>query len=254
MLDLKFIRDNTDIVREALSHRKDNAPIDEILSLDAERRQRLGEMEEFRRAKKDVARQSKGEASEHGRELREKTRLIEDRIKEIDCCLENLLLQVPNLPQPSVPIGTCEDDNIITRVYGEPRQFDFQPKPHWELGERLGIIDFERGVKLSGTRFYVLKGLGARLQRAIITLMLDLHTKEAGYTEIYPPYMVKREVMTCSGNLPKFADNLYHDESDDLWFVPTAEVPRRRDFTTWNAAATLCCLHRLFPKRENVGW
>jgi seryl-tRNA synthetase len=225
MLDLKFIRDNADIVHQALSHRKDNAPIDEILTLDAERRQKLGEMEELRRAKKDIARQSKGEASDHGRELREKTRFIEERIKEIDRCLENLLLQVPNLPQTSVPIGTCEEDNVIVRVCGEARQFDFPPKPHWELGEKLGIIDFERGVKLSGTRFYILKGLGARLQRAIITLMLDLHTKEAGYNEIYPPYMVKRDVMTSSGNLPKFADNLYHDDSDDLWFIPTAEVP-----------------------------
>ncbi|MBT9160262.1 MAG: Serine--tRNA ligase [Dehalococcoidia bacterium] len=113
----------------------------------------------------------------------------------------------------------------MVRSRGERRQFDFKPRPHWELGEALGIIDFERGVKLSGSRFYVLKGLGARLQRALIDFMLDLHIKEHGYTEIYPPFMVKRECMVGSGNLPKFADNLYHDQQDDFWFVPTAEVP-----------------------------
>jgi len=134
-------------------------------------------------------------------------------------------MQVPNIPQPTVPSGTGEGDNVVVRSWGEPKGFDFEPKPHWKLGESLGIIDFERGVKLSGTRFYVLKGIGARLQRALISFMLDLHTTEHGYQEIYPPFMVKRECMAGSGNLPKFADNLYHDEEDDLWFVPTAEVP-----------------------------
>jgi seryl-tRNA synthetase len=132
---------------------------------------------------------------------------------------------VPNIPQSSVPVGKDENDNIVVRSWGEPKEFDFKPAPHWKLGETLGIIDFERGVKLSGSRFYVLKGLGARLQRAIISFMLDLHTTEHGYQEIYPPFMVKRECMVGSGNLPKFADNLYHDTEDDLWFVPTAEVP-----------------------------
>jgi len=132
---------------------------------------------------------------------------------------------VPNIPHPSVPVGVDEDDSIIVRSWGEPKSFNFTPSPHWKLGEDLNIIDFERGVKLSGTRFYVLKGPGARLQRAIIAFMLDLHTSKHGYQEIYPPFMVKRECMLGSGNLPKFADNLYHDETDDLWFVPTAEVP-----------------------------
>jgi len=136
-----------------------------------------------------------------------------------------LLLRLPNIPHPSVPEGEGEDDNREDRRWGELRQFDFPPLPHWELGESLGIIDFPRGVKLSGTRFYVLKGVGALLQRALITFMLDLHVKEHGYTEIYPPYMVKRDCMIGSANLPKFADNLYHDEEDDFWFIPTAEVP-----------------------------
>jgi len=124
-----------------------------------------------------------------------------------------------------VPAGRDEKDNILVRSWGEPRGFDFEPAPHWKLGESLGIIDFERGVKLSGSRFYVLKGSGARLQRALISFMLDFHTAEHGYQEVYPPFMVKRECMVGSGNLPKFADNLYHDEEDDFWFVPTAEVP-----------------------------
>jgi seryl-tRNA synthetase len=225
MLDLKYIRENAELVREAVSHRKDSAPVDEILAQDSERRRLLAELEELRRARKDAARQSAGEASSAGRELRDRAKCLEDRVKELDSSLETLLLQVPNIPQASVPIGRSEDDNVVSRVSGTPGEPACKPLPHWELGERLGIIDFERGVKLSGTRFYVLKGLGARLQRAIIALMLDTHTRESGYTEIYPPYLVKRDIMTASGNLPKFADNLYHDETDDLWLVPTAEVP-----------------------------
>ena len=132
---------------------------------------------------------------------------------------------MPNIPDSSVPIGKDASDNIVVRSWGEPRQFDFSPLPHWDLGEALDIIDFQRGAKLSGTRFYVLKGAGARLQRALISFMLHLHISEHGYTEIYPPYMVKQECMIGSSNLPKFADNLYHDVEDDFWFIPTAEVP-----------------------------
>ena len=126
---------------------------------------------------------------------------------------------------PSVPIGKDDSENVVVRTWGEPKKLPFTPKPHWELGESLGIIDFERGVKLSGTRFYVLRGLGARLQRAIIAFMLDLHTTEHGYREIYPPFMVKKECLVGAGQLPKFADNLYHDVEEDYWWVPTAEVP-----------------------------
>ncbi|GAI24416.1 unnamed protein product, partial [marine sediment metagenome] len=132
---------------------------------------------------------------------------------------------VPNIPQQTVPPGKDESDNVMVRSWGEPKSFSFSPAPHWKLGESLSIIDFDRGVKLSGTRFYVLKGLGARLQRALIAFMLDLHTTEHGYQEIYPPFMVRRECVGATTSLAKFADNLYHDEEDDLWFVPTAEVP-----------------------------
>jgi len=143
------------------------------------------------------------------------------------------MLEVPNLPHPDVPVGPDESANVVVRSVGEPRRLDFPALPHWDLGPQLGIIDFERGVKVSGSRFYVLRGAGARLQRALITWMLDLHTREHGYVEVYPPAMVKRECLVGTGNLPKFGDNLYRDAEEDLWFVPTARgaghqpLPRR---------------------------
>ena len=224
MLDLKFIRENVDAVHKALKNRRDSAPVDEILQLDAERRQKILELESLRHTRKETARERKAD-KEEARDLRVMIRDLEEEVKELDSQLLELLLQVPNVPHPSVPVGKSDEDNVVVRTWGEPRKFDFSPAPHWKLGESLGIIDFERGVKLSGTRFYVLKGLGARLQRALIWFMLDLHIKKHGYQEIYPPFMVKRECLVGSGNLPKFADNLYHDEQDDFWFVPTAEVP-----------------------------
>ncbi len=220
MLDLKLIRDNPDLVRESLAHRKDDAPIDEIIRLDQERRQKITRLEEFRHSRKG------GKMSpEEGRKLRETISNLEAETSLLDEKLRDLLLRVPNMPDSSVPVGTSEDDNVIVRTVGEPPRFDFKPLPHWELGEKLGIIDFERGVKISGSRFYILNGLGAKLQRALISFFLDTHTLQHGYKEVYLPFMVKRETMQASGNLPKFADNLYHDAEEDYWFVPTAEVP-----------------------------
>jgi len=223
MLDLKFIRDNTEMVRKAIADRQDTAPLDELLKLDGERRQKLLELEELRHQRKELAKQ-KGEAKK-GRELRDSIKELEEADRTLAERIEDLLLQLPNIPHPTTPVGKSEEDNVIVRSWGEPKKFDFKPAPHWQLGEDLGIIDFERGVRLSGTRFYVLKGLGARLQRALIAFMLDLHTREHGYQEIYPPYMVKRECMVGSAQLPKFADNIYHDEEDDFWFIGTAEIP-----------------------------
>jgi len=223
MLDLKFIRENAELVREALAQRRDSVPLDKILALDRERRQKVTELEDLRHTRKEAAR--KKMAVEEGRSLRTTIREREEEVRKLDKQLEEFLLQVPNIPQSSVPVGAGEEDNVLVRSWGEPRSFDFPPAPHWKLGKDLGIIDFDRGVKLSGSRFYVLKGLGARLQRALISFMLNLHTTEHGFQEIYPPFMVKRECMVGTGNLPKFADNLYHDEEDDFWFVPTAEVP-----------------------------
>jgi seryl-tRNA synthetase len=225
MLDLKFIRENTDIVRQAIANRHDTAPLDEILRLDNERRLKITELEELRRSRKQTAKERQADAAEEGRALRVKIRELEDTLKTIEGKLNDALLQMPNIPAPDVPIGKDDADNPIVRTWGEPKSFSFEPKPHWDIGESLNIIDFDRGVKLSGTRFYVLRGMGARLQRAVIAFMLDLHTSEHGYTEIYPPYMVKRDCLVGAGQLPKFADNLYHDAEEDYWWVPTAEVP-----------------------------
>jgi seryl-tRNA synthetase len=224
MLDIRFIRENADLVKEAVRKRNDSAPVDEILELDAARRQKITELEDFRRERKASAKKGPGSAEE-GRELRDRIRSLEEESRNIETRLNELLLQVPNMPHPSVQEGKDESGNITVRTWSEPKEFDFTPVPHWDLGEKLGIIDFERGVKISGSRFYILSGLGARLQRAVIAFMLDLHTTKHGYREIYPPYMVKRECMYGAGQLPKFADNIYHDEEDDFWFVGTAEIP-----------------------------
>ncbi|OGN89555.1 MAG: serine--tRNA ligase [Chloroflexi bacterium RBG_13_46_9] len=225
MLDLKFIRENPDVVRQAIANRHDTAPLDEILQLDAERRQKVTELEDLRRSRKQTSKERQAEGAEEGRALRVKIHELEDSLKGIEEKLNDLLLRLPNIPDPRVPIGKDDSDNPVVRTWGEPKTFAFEPKAHWDLGPALNIIDFDRGVKLSGTRFYVLRGLGARLQRAIIAFMLDLHTQEHGYTEIYPPFMVKRECLVGAGQLPKFADTLYHDAEEDFWFVPTAEVP-----------------------------
>jgi len=231
VLDIKLIRDNPEIVREALEKRGESAPLDQITSLDEQRRQLLHEMETLRAHRNEVSKQLGTIADKppqliaEMRQLGEKVTSLEAEICRVESELNDFLLRLPNIPAADVPVGKDTQDNIVVRSWGKPTDISFTPLPHWELAEKLNIIDFQRGVKLSGSRFYVLKGQGARLQRALITFMLDLHVKEHGYTEIYPPFMVKRECMVGSGNLPKFADNLYHDEEDDLWFVPTAEVP-----------------------------
>ena len=230
MLDIKLLRDNPDLVREALERRRSDFSIDDVLKLDEQRRSLLTEVEGLKARRNEVSREI-GRTGEKPPQLLEEMRSIGERIKGLDGQVESvegqlsdLLLRVPNMPHDSVPVGDGEQDNKVVREWGEVRKFDFTPRPHWELGESLGIIDFERGVKLSGSRFYVLRDKGAHLQRALISFMLDLHTGEHGYTEMYPPFMVKRECMVGSGNLPKFADNLYHDDEDDFWFLPTAEV------------------------------
>ena len=231
MLDLKFIREHPDEVREALVKLNETAPIDEILSLDTQRRELLAEAEALKHRRNVVSKEI-GRMKEKDQALIAEMREVGDRIKELDSNLgrvkeelQQLLLLVPNMPDPSVPVGRDASENVLVRTVGESRQFDFEPLPHWDLGPMLDIIDFERGVKISGTRFYVLKGLGARLQRAAITWMMDVHIKEHGYTEVYPPFLVHGKCLVGTGNLPKFADNLYRYEPDDLWMIPTAEVP-----------------------------
>ncbi len=231
MLDIRLLRDNPEIVREALARRGEDFDIERIIDLDMQRRQLLHEAETLRAQRNEVSKklgkmaEKPAELIASMRQLGERIDSLEKQVSDLEAQLEDYLLRLPNIPAPDVPPGGGAEDNIVVRSWGSSSDFSFSPLPHWELGERLGIIDFQRGVKLSGSRFYILKGVGARLQRALITFMLDLHTREHGYTEIYPPFMVKRECMVGSGNLPKFADNLYHDDEDDFWFVPTAEVP-----------------------------
>ncbi|MBE0431640.1 MAG: serine--tRNA ligase [Dehalococcoidia bacterium] len=231
MLDIKLIRENLDFVRQALARRGDVFGLDEIVELDEHYRSLLRQTEELRAQHNEASRQlglSKDKPPQLIAQMRQMGELIsslQEQTRVAKARLDSLLLDLPNLPHSDVPSGTSEADNVVVRSWGQPKDLPFEPLPHWELGERLGIIDFQQGVKLSGTRFYVLKGLGARLQRALISFMLDVHLGEHGYTEVYLPSMVKRECMEGSGHLPKFADNLYHDEEDDFWFVPTAEVP-----------------------------
>jgi len=231
VLDLKYIREHPDEVKEALIKRNERAPIDEILAFDERRRTLLADVQGLKHQRnvtsKKISRMKEKDQVliEEMRRLGDEIKALDQEVKSIEEELNRLLLQLPNLPHPSVPVGRDESENVVVRQEGEPREFDFEPLPHWDLGPTLGLIDFERGVKLSGTRFYILQGLGAKLQRALITWMLDLHTQEHGYKEIYPPFLVKEESLWGAAQLPKFYDNLYHDVEDDIWLVPTAEVP-----------------------------
>jgi seryl-tRNA synthetase len=246
MIDIRTIREAPDWVKAEIAKLYIDAPIDQILGLDTQRRELLTEVEELKAERNRVSKSmgplsgqikratGEGKArleAEFERirqqmgEVGEQIKALDEQTREIDVQLEQALLQVPNLPDPSVPVGRDESENVVIRQAGDLPRFDFEPLPHWDLGPMLGIIDFERGIKVSGTRFYVLKGLGARLQRALIAWMIDLHVGEHGYTEVYPPFVVQEKCLVGTGQLPKFADNVYHDVEDDFWWVPTAEVP-----------------------------
>lgn len=237
MLDIKIIREQPEFVRQQMANLQAfDAPVDQVLALDEERRRLLTQVEDLKARRNAeskrigqlirVGRQDEAEAlkEDMGR-LGDDIKALDDRLKQVDDDLFQAMARIPNLPLPGVPIGKDDGENVVVRTVGVAREFGFQPLPHWDIGETLGIIDFERGVKLSGSRFYVLKGLGARLQRALITWMLDIHIGEHGYTEVYPPYVVREACLFGTGNLPKFGDNLYRDAEDDLWLIPTAEVP-----------------------------
>ena len=233
MIDTRLLREKPDDVRAAYQRLGATVDLDGVIAADTRVRDLKNESQtlqaEQNRLSKEIGRAAAGEAREKAKAdsmaLKEKIGQLEGDLNGAEAALETLLLELPNLPHPSVPVGKDESENVVLREEGSKRSFDFTPKPHWDLGTALDIIDFERGVKISGTRFYVLKGWGARLQRALITLMLDLHTQKHGYVEIYPPYMVRRDCLVGTGNLPKFGDNLYRDAVEDFWFIPTAEVP-----------------------------
>jgi seryl-tRNA synthetase len=233
MLDLNLIREVPDLVRQALQVRQmDSAPVDGILGLDEQRRGLIQETEtlkaernavskEISQLKDPAGRQAKIEAM---RQVGERISGLDSQLRTVEGQLNDLLATLPNLPDPRTPVGKDEAENVVLRSHGQVPEFDFTPRPHWDLGPGLGILDFEQGVKITGSRFYVLSGAGARLQRALIAFMLDLHTRQ-GYTEKYPPFMVKGQTLFGAGQLPKFYDNLYKDHEEDLWMVPTAEVP-----------------------------
>ena len=233
MLDINLIRETPEVVREALEKRQmDPSAVDRILTLDEKRRELIQSVEEMRSERNTVSkeigkmkdkdeRQAKIDAM---RELGDKIDSVDSELSQVEADLKALVSEIPNIPDPEVPIGVDDSDNVVLRVVGEIPEYDFKPKPHWDLGQDLGIIDFERGVRLAGSRFYVLSGLGALLQRALIFWMVDLHVRQ-GYLEKYPPFMVREDILFGAGQLPKFRDNLYHDAEEDLWMVPTAEVP-----------------------------
>ena len=233
MLDINLIREKPEVVRKALADRQSNAaPVDAILQLDDKRRNLLSEVEQLKAERntvskeigkmKDAAeRQSKIDAM---RVVGDKIAEMDKQVAEVESELNYLMSTLPNIPDARTPYGKDDSENIVIKTVGEPRKFDFTPRPHWDLGPALGIIDFERGTKLTGSRFYVLQGAGARLQRALIAWMLDLHIRQ-GYQEEYLPFMVKTATVYGAGQLPKFADNLYKDHEEDYYFVPTAEIP-----------------------------
>ena len=232
MLDIQLIRQDTEHVRAALAMRGTEFNLDEILNIDKQRRELLQETESLKANRNAVSKnighmdnnEDRSRLVAEMRKVGDQISQLDQQVRDIESKLYDLMLEIPNIPDSDTPEGATDNDNITIREVGKERDFDFVPKPHWDLGVDLGIIDFERGVKLSGSRFYVLNKAGARLQRALISFMLDLHTHQ-GYSECYLPFMVKQINFTTAGQLPKFADNIYHDVEDDAWFVTTAEVP-----------------------------
>lgn len=234
MLDIKRIRMNAKEVKEALEKRHGSFPIDEVIDMDENRRKLLMEVEEMKARQnsvsKDIPKLKKegkdvSEVLKEMKDLSESAKEIDVKVKEIDEKLKELLLEIPNTPDESVVVGESDEDNVEIRKYGQPRDFDFEIKAHWDLGTDLGILDFERASKITGARFTVFKGLGARLERALISFMLDVHTSGHGYTEMLTPFMVNRESMTGTGQLPKFEHDMFHLPGKDYFLVPTAEVP-----------------------------
>lgn len=235
MLDLKFLRANFDEVKEKLKHRgEDLTDLGKFEQLDSRRRELISEAEKLKSRRNEVSQQiavmkrEKQDATAVIAEMREvgdQIKVLDDELRDVEAQLERLLLSIPNIPHESVPVGDSEDDNVVARKWGEIPEYSFEPKPHWELADQLDILDFERAAKVTGSRFVFYKGLGARLERALISFMLDLHTEENGYTEVIPPYMVNRTSMTGTGQLPKFEEDAFLIENEDYFLIPTAEVP-----------------------------
>lgn len=234
MLDLKFVRENPELVETSLKNRGYQLSLDQFKELEERRRELLYKVEQLKHRRNTVSeeigklkREGK-DAGEMIREMREvaaRIKEMDEEVKEVEKEIEEFLLAIPNIPHPEVPVGRDEEDNKLVRKWGEPTKFDFEPKPHWDIGEDLDILDFERGVKVAGSRFTFLKGAGARLERALINFMLDTHIGEHGYKEVFPPFIVNGGSMVGTGQLPKFAEDMFKLEDHDYYLVPTAEVP-----------------------------
>ena len=234
MLDIKLIRENPEKINELLKRRNPDLSIDTIIAIDADRRKVQAQADELR-AKRKSESQKIGMMKKNGENtdaIQEEVRKLGDEIKELeekqvdlDNIQRDMLLRTPNIPDETTPVGTSEDDNIPVKFWGEPTKFSFAPKAHWDICEDKGIVDFERGVKISQSRFTLYRGKGARLERAIIQFFLDIHTEEHGYEEILPPFMANAATMTGTGQLPKFAEDMYKCVDEDLYLIPTAEVP-----------------------------
>ncbi|MBR5588864.1 MAG: serine--tRNA ligase, partial [Phascolarctobacterium sp.] len=234
MLDMKFVRENPELVMEAVKKRNGNLDLTEFLELDKKRREITVQVETLK-SERNTASQEIGKLKKAGQDATEQmaaVRALGDKIaeddkelKEIEVRLKEILLTIPNIPADDVPVSADDSANPVVRTWGEPGKFDFEPKAHWDIGEGLNIIDFERGVKVSGARYIFYRGLGARLERAVISFFLDLHTEKHGYTEMFPPFIVNGASMQGTGQLPKFADDMFKLENGDMYLIPTAEVP-----------------------------
>jgi len=233
MLDLKYLRENFDEAQRRLATRGGEINLSAFIDLDRRRRDLLGESESLKAEKNRVSAiigqtRDKGQVRDEivrMKEVSARIKILDEELKEVEENLQGLLLRIPNIPHEKAPVGVSEEDNVEIKRWGEPTVFDFEPKPHWEIGESLGILDFERGTKITGARFTLYRGAAARLERALINFMLDLHTGEHKYVEILPPFMVNRDSMTGTGQLPKFEDDLFHTVDPDYFLIPTAEVP-----------------------------
>lgn len=234
MLDIKMIRQNTDEIKERLATRGVKAEkIDALLEKDKRRRELLVETEGLKQKRNEVsaeianAKRNKQDATDAIKEMREvgaKIKSLDEELEEVEATVKDMASRLPNMPNPTIPVGPDESANVELRKVGTPREFDFEPKAHWDIGEDLGILDFDRGAKVSGARFVYYKGLGARLERAVYNFMLDEHTKE-GYTEMLPPYIVNAQTMYGTGQFPKFKEDVYQVNGEDMTLIPTAEVP-----------------------------
>ena len=234
MLDIKILRTEPDKIREALKNRCNDLDITPAIELDVKRRELLADVEQKKAKQNEItkkipAMKKAGENTDaifaEMRELSDEIKEADAKISEIDEELRNFMLRIPNIPNESVPVGADDSENVELRKFSEPRKFDFEPKAHWDIGMDLDILDFDRGAKIAGSRFTVYKGLGARLERAVISFFLNTHTEESGYTEIFPPYMVNRASMTGTGQLPKFEEDAFKVENNGYFLIPTAEVP-----------------------------